>query len=166
MRVLHVGCSRSPLPEWFPDGAIETRLDVDPDVQPDIVASMTDLGEIGQYESVFASHCLEHLAPHEVPIALSEMRRVLVDGGSAILYVPDLEGLTPTQEVLYEVTLGPITAHDLFYGHADSVKKNPYMAHKCGFTAETLDRALKDAGFSRTKTIRHSHWNLMGVGIK
>lgn len=166
MRFLHVGCGHSETPQIF-EGIEEVRLDIDPGVKPDIVASMLAMGDIGDYERIYCSHALEHLHPHEVPVALSEFLRVLKPGGNAIVCVPDLEGVEPTGEVLYVSQAGPITGRDLFYGHAALVEISPYMAHHTGFTAATLGKALKDAGFADIGVKRvPPFYNLMAFARK
>jgi SAM-dependent methyltransferase len=162
--VLHIGCGTVSLPEWL-DGR-ETRLDIDPRCEPDILASMTDLGDIGPFDSIYCSHALEHLNPDDVKVALREFRRVLRDGGAALLFVPNLEGVSPTQEVLYESVAGPITGHDLYYGASFLVADNPYMAHKSGFIAETLKAAFLEAGFSSAESQATSNFNLFGAAVK
>src|SRR5262252_6440154 len=121
-QILHAGCGGEPMPPWL-DGA-EVRLEIDAAVKPDIVASMTDMGAIGSYDAIYCSHALEHLYPHEIPLALGEFLRVLKPGGAAIIIVPDLEDAEPTDEVLYVSPGGPIAGFDLFYGHRASVAAN------------------------------------------
>lgn len=165
MRVLHAGCGGDPLPTWLGHFQ-EVRLDIDPHWNPDIVASMTDLGDIGPFSAAFCSHALEHLHPHEAAKALSEFHRVLEPGGYLSLFVPDLEGVVPTLDVLYVSPDGPITGHDLFYGSAKRTAMSPYMAHRSGFVRNTLDAALHNAGFSKVRADRMSSYNLFGVGVK
>lgn len=165
MRLLHVGCGGDPLPAWFGD-VDETRLDIDPDVRPHIVASMLSMGEIGGFDALWCSHALEHLACFEVPIALSEFKRVLRPGGYAMIVVPDLEGVTATEEVLYHAPCGPITGRDMIYGHEASIRKSPYMQHRTGFVQSTMLKALEAAGFARSEARRMSDYNLLGIGIK
>jgi len=160
--VLHVGCGFEPLPDWL-EGLTETRLDIDARCEPDVVASMTDLGEIGPFDVVYSSHSLEHLAPHDVARALGEFRRVLRDGGSAVVVVPDLEGVKPTEEVLFVSPAGPITGLDLFYGFRPALEAQPYMAHRTGFVRETLAGAFEAAGFASARTERLPNFNLMGL---
>lgn len=164
-RVLHVGCGGAPLPEGF-EGAIETRLDADERVNPDIVASMIDMGEIGEFDVVFCSHALEHLKPSDVMRALSEFRRVLRPGGVAMVFVPDLEGIKPTFDTLYESPSGPISGHDMIYGHTGAADVNPFMRHLTGFMQETLAGALTQAGFMRVEVDRLPVFNLFGRGFK
>ncbi len=163
-RILHVGCGGVELPDWF-SKLTEVRLDIDPSMQPDIVASMVDIGEVGHYEALFCSHALEHLYPHEVPVALKEFYRVLEPGGSAVIFVPDLEDVRPTEDILMVSPAGPICGLDMYYGHRPQLIDRPHMAHHCGFVSATLKTALESAGF--TATIKRCHnYNLMGVGQK
>lgn len=145
---------------------METRLDIDEIQCPDICASMLDMGDIGTFDAVLCRHALEHVYPHEVEKALSEFMRVLNQGGYAMVFVPDLEGVEPTNKVLFEAPAGPITGRDLFYGYGVALTHNPYMAHKTGFVKETLEEAMKSAGFSNVKTARIGNYDLMGVGVK
>lgn len=163
--LLHVGCGGDPRPDWLSEYD-ETRLDIDPRHAPDIVASMVSLGEIGPFDAVYCSHALEHLFPHEVGIALAEFHRVLNPGGVAYVFVPDLEGVEATEEVLFESPAGPITGLDLMYGLRHALKDQPHMAHKTGFTRGTLAAALENAGFSRHRVDRHQWHNLFGAAVK
>ena len=163
--VLHPGCGHEKLPFWM-DATQETRLDIDEGCNPDIVASITSLGNIGPFDNVYTSHTLEHLYYHEVPRALAEFRRVLRDGGRAIIFVPDVEDVTADDKVLYESLAGPITGLDLYYGLNSHVEQNPYYAHHTAFIKSTLEKALIDAGFSTVSVTRVSDHNLMGVAIK
>ena len=163
--LLHVGCGGDPLPPWASEYT-ETRLDIDASQNPDIVASMTDLGEIGTYDAILCQHALEHLHPYEVSVALGEFLRVLNPNGLAIVFVPDLEDVKATEEVILMSPAGPITGLDMIYGYRPALKERPYMAHKTGFVKSTLQQALERAGFRKTETKRLGNYNLMGVGVK
>lgn len=159
--VLHVGCGtpgREKLPTVFLDAAWqELRLDIDPAVEPDVIASTTDMSAIaaGAVDAVYSSHNVEHLHPHEVPTALGEMRRVLKADGIALIKLPDLQEVARhvaegrLEDPLYVSPMGPITALDILYGHRASLAEgNLFMAHHTGFTDATLARALIQAGFA------------------
>lgn len=163
--ILHVGCGSEPLPAWL-DASSEVRLDIEPAVNPDIVASMTDLGEIGPFDAVYSSHSLEHLMPYDVPVALGEFRRVLAEGGVAIIFVPDLQDVKPTADIVYQSPAGPICGLDMIYGLHSALAERPYMAHRCGFVAETLTSAIEAAGFSKVEVIRQDGFQLMAVATK
>lgn len=164
-RVLHVGCGTAPLPEFL-GAAIETRLDANPDVHPDIVASMTDMGNIGPFDRLYSSHCLEHLAPHDVQKALGEFRRVLRPGGMVMIFVPDLEDVRPTFDVVYEAPCGPVTGHDMYYGHGGMSRDNHFMRHLSGFVKETLRSAMEQARFRHIDIRRIPVHQLLGAAIK
>ncbi len=161
--VLHVGCGRQPLPDWL--GAYEeVRLDINPDVEPDVIASMVDMGEIGPFDAVYTTHTLEHLYPDEVAQALGEILRVLKPGGFAMIVVPDLEGVKATDDVVYDSPAGPITGLDMIYGMGRMVASSRYMAHHCGFVRDTLKQVIDSAGFSRSAVTR-SNFNLFAAAV-
>ena len=141
-------------------------LDISADCKPDIVAPMTDMGDIGRFDIVLCSHALEHIYPHETAKALSEFWRVLKLQGHCLIFVPDLEGVQPNEVVLYHDQTGPITGLDLIYGHRRHMVTQPHMAHHFGFTRATLTEALLQAGFAKAECSRNPGYNLMGVGIK
>jgi hypothetical protein len=159
-QVLHVGCGvyhREKLPAVFHDGWREIRLDIDPEVRPDVVASITDMRAISDraVDAVYSSHNIEHLYPHEVPLALREMRRVLKPDGVALIKLPDLQEVArhvadgKLEDPLYTSPMGPIAPLDILYGHRPSLASgNTFMAHRTGFTGATLGAALIRAGFA------------------
>lgn len=165
-KVLNVGSGGDRVMPVFGD-CEEIRLDVDPGTNPDIVASMLDMGDIGPFDAVYSNHVLEHIYPHEVPIALREFRRVLTNDGYALIFVPDLEGITLSNDVLYDSAAGPVTAFDMIYGFRRYLKDRPdTMAHRTGFTSAILEAALVEAGFSKVHIGRVSVYNLMAVAEK
>lgn len=154
--VLNVGCGGSPIDHSFfpPNQWREVRLDIDPNVKPHIVASVLEMGNIGQFDAIYSSHNIEHVYSHQVPILLSEFFRVLKPGGKAVITCPDLKavaahiGSSGLEVALYESPAGPITALDILYGHRGMVATgNEFYAHKTGFTAYTLGEKLKAAEF-------------------
>jgi SAM-dependent methyltransferase len=161
VRVLHVGCGaygRGKLPPVFRHADWrEIRLDIDPNVSPDFVASITDMRAIpdAAVDAVYSSHNIEHLYPHEVPVALREMRRVLKPTGFAFIQLPDLQSVAAhivegrLDDPLYVSSMGAIAPLDILYGHRSSLAEgNLFMAHRTGFTGKTLGSALIKAGFA------------------
>jgi len=156
---LHVGCgpqNKSSCLGFNNDNWKEIRLDIDKNVNPDIVGTLTDmkLVETGSVDAVYSSHNIEHIFPHEVPIALREFYRVLKEDGIAVISCPDLQSVCEAVaqdkllEPLYESHSGPICPIDILYGSRKMIAKgNEYMAHKGGFTYSTLNRAFFEAGF-------------------
>jgi ubiquinone/menaquinone biosynthesis C-methylase UbiE len=163
--LLHAGCGDTPRPAWAV-GLDEVRLDIDRRCNPDIVANITSLGDIGPFDALYSSHCLEHLYPHQVPVALAEFLRVLKPGGKALIIVPDLEDVRPTEEALYLSEAGWICGLDMYYGKASLVAENPFMAHHCGFVAETLRETMEAAGFIDCVVMREPGFNLVAVGAR
>ena len=163
MRILHAGCGREPLPAFF-EGMDEVRLDIDESVNPDVVTSLTSLGDIGEFDHIWCSHVLEHLAAEDAQMALSEFHRVLKVGGTAIIVVPDTEGIEQNDEVLFVSPGGPITGNDIHFGKADLVKDNPYMRHAVQFTQDSFKaifNCFKAADVKKLPTL-----NLLAVAIK
>jgi|HubBroStandDraft_5_1064220.scaffolds.fasta_scaffold52043_3 hypothetical protein len=146
----------------------EIRLDIDPNCSPDIVADMANIPEgIGPFDAAYACHSLEHLYPHDVEACLTGVHRELRQGGAVIIRVPDLEGLSPSGDVLYMAGNLPVCAADLFYGWRPFLKERPYMAHRTGFLQETLRTALESAGFKDVKVDRvQQTFELVACGVK
>ena len=162
-RVLHVGSGTNRLPEWCGD-CEEVRFDINPEVKPDIVGDILDMGDIGLFDVVFSVHVVEHLYPHEIQKAFSEFKRVLKPGGVVICFVPDLEDVPATDDVMYESPCGPITGLDMIYGKANLVEDSLYMAHHTGFTQKRLESELFKVGFKEVSVLRVSTFNLFGSG--
>lgn len=150
-------------PEWE-----ELRLDINPEVEPDIVGTMTAMSAVPDQsvDAVFSSHNIEHLYPHEVPVAFAEFRRVLKAGGFAVITCPDLQSICAVvaedklSEPVYESPSGPVAPIDVLFGHRLYLARgNLYMAHHCGFTQKVLAANLKAAGFSAVASARRAHPN-------
>jgi hypothetical protein len=161
---LHVGCGPK-RKEHTTKGFLawnEVRLDIDPTVQPDLTGTMTDMASVnsGQVQAVFSSHNIEHLYPHEVPLALAEFLRVLDAEGFAVITCPDLKSVCALvaddklTEAAYTAPAGPIAPLDILYGHRPAMARgNLYMAHRCGFTEKVLRVTLQAAGFAGVATM-------------
>ena len=156
---LHVGCGLQNKSSCFGfnnDNWKEIRLDIDKKVNPDIVGSLTDMKsvETGSVDAVYSSHTIEHIFPHEVPIALREFYRVLKEDGMVVIACPDLQSVCEAVakdkllEPIMKSPSGPIAPIDILYGFRKFIARgNEYMAHKGGFTYSTLDKAFYEAGF-------------------
>lgn len=163
--LLHAGCGNSNLPPWFM-GQDEVRLDLDPACNPDVVADLCQLGQIGPFDTIYCSHVLEHLPRHKTVAALQEFRRVLNDGGLAMVIVPDIEDVKPTTEVLYESPGGSICGLDMMYGYLPDVAHSEHMQHRNAFTQHTLRAAFEEAGFTKLEVRRLENYNLICAAIK
>lgn len=159
-KLLHVGCGSKRkdrttkgfnTPDWQ-----EIRLDIDATVSPDVIGTMTNMSavESNSVDAIFSSHNIEHLYPHEVPVALAEFKRVLRPDGFVVITCPDLQSvcaLVAQDKLLdtaYASPAGAIAPLDILYGHRPSMARgNLYMAHRCGFTQKVLAATLRGAGF-------------------
>ena len=177
--LLHVGCGMKRKAQttagFNTDEWQEHRLDIDPAVQPDVTGTMLDMATVqdASMDAIYSSHNIEHLYPHEVPVALREFRRVLKDDGIVVITCPDLQSVAELvaqdklNEPAYQSPSGPISPLDILYGHRKAMAAgNLYMAHRTGFVKATLDKVLAAAGFSKVATNRLSNYNLLGVGVK
>jgi hypothetical protein len=83
---------------------------------------------------------------------------VLKPGGFALIRVPDLMELMQSivqqkldlEETLYISGMGPVTPLDVIYGLGSQIEASgvDFFAHKTGFSAMSLTRALEKAGFA------------------
>lgn len=157
---LHVGCGpkhkRQTTRGFNNDNWQEVRLDIDEKVNPDVLGTMTDMSDVqtGSVNAVFSSHNIEHLYPHEVPVALGEFYRVLSPEGFVVITCPDLVSVcklvadNKLTEPAYQSPAGPISPIDMLYGHRPAIAKgNTFMAHRCGFTEPVLRATLQASGF-------------------
>lgn len=167
---LHIGCGQKRKnqttpgfnsPDWQ-----EIRFDIDPAVAPDIHGTMLDMSAVqsSSMDALFSSHNIEHLYPHEVPVALAEFRRVLKPEGFAVITCPDLQSVCALVaegklvDPAYTSPAGPVTPLDILYGYRPSMAKgNLYMAHRCGFTEKVLIGTLQAAGFRSIISRRRIH---------
>jgi len=166
------GSSR--LPEFFEQWR-ELRIDVDPDVLPDLVADITDLSAIPTetVDAIWSAHCIEHLFLHQITQALSEFHRVLKPSGFACLIVPDLQTVANyivsdrLDETIYESASGPVTAHDVLFGFGPAVAQGHIrMAHRCGFTPNSMVHHFHESRFAEVVLRRRATLELAAVALK
>ena len=176
---LHVGCGpkrKDRTTAGFADWN-ELRFDIDESVQPDLVGTMTDMSSVSteSVDAVFSSHNIEHLYPHEVPVALSEFLRVLKPDGFAVFTCPDLQAVCALvaedklTEPAYTSPAGPIAPLDILYGHRPPMARgNLYMAHRCGFTEKVLSGTLQSSGFKRVASMKRGtpYFDLWALATK
>lgn len=177
---LHVGCGPKHKdqttrgfnsPEWH-----ELRLDIDESVSPDIVGTMLDMSAVpdASVDALYSSHNIEHLYPHEVPVALAEFKRVLKPAGFFVVTCPDLQSVCALiaqdklTEAAYSSPAGPIAPLDILYGHRPAMAQgNLYMAHRCGFTKKVLTATLQSCGFKSVAAMaRPSFFDLWALASK
>lgn len=134
-------------------------LDIDPRWKPDILCDARELTTqaANQFEAIYCSHNLEHYYVHDVANVLAGFSHVLVRNGFAEIRVPDMRAVMQAMldrnldidEPLYQSPAGPISTRDVIYGYGLEIERsgNEFFAHKTGFTATSLQRALNAADF-------------------
>jgi len=164
--LLHVGCghqSKEALPPLdFENEWREVRVDIDPQVKPDVIDDIRTLSTIPDRSAhyLFSKHNLEHLELHEVPGCLSNFYRVLDDTGFAVIRTPDLDAICRAilehgpEKTLYSTNtqdgMTDIMGLDMLFGASWEIARgNSFMAHRTAFTAKTLTAKLEAAGFEK-----------------
>ena len=180
-KFVHVGCGLKTKKQTTRAFATrdwqEIRYDIDESVKPDIVGTMTDMSAVDdEYcDAVFSSHNIEHLYPHDVPVALGEFLRILKPQGIAVITCPDLQSVCELvaqdklTDTAYQSPAGPIAPIDILYGYRRSMAQgNLFMAHRCGFTEKVLQSTLQGSGFKETASIKRGapFFDLWIVGSK
>ena len=176
---LHIGCgslNKSSCLGFNNDNWKEIRFDINKNVKPDIVGTFTNMKsvETGSVDAVYSSHNIEHIYPHEVPIALREFYRVLKEDGMVSISCPDLQSVCEAVaqdkllEPLYDSPAGPISPIDIMFGNRKVIAEgNDYMDKKGGFTYSVLDSAFWEAGFkARYGGRTQGGWELALVAFK
>jgi hypothetical protein len=176
--LLHVGCGHSNISnlKGFEDGWTEIRFDINKGVNPDIVGNITDMSLVkdSSVDAIYSAYNIDHIYPHEVPLALKEFFRVLRDEGIVILRCPDIQSVCEAVandkllESLFDSPIGPISPIDILFGNRKQISKgNEFMAKKCGFTYSVLNQTFGEAGFpARYGGMIKSRWELFIVAFK
>lgn len=177
---LHIGCGslrkQNTTPGFNTEEWNEVRVDIDASVNPDILGTMIDLSQIesSSVDAIFSSHNIEHLYPHEVPVALAEFLRVLKPDGFFVVTCPDLKSVCALvaedklTDTAYVSPAGPIAPVDIIYGWRQAMMNgNLFMAHKCGFTEKVLGATLSNSGFKKVATLaRPEFFDLWAIATK
>jgi predicted SAM-dependent methyltransferase len=125
---------------------------------------------------IFASHVIEHVyRSNELPVLLSELRRVLQPGGVMRIIVPDIEKCIRAyagndaqyfeeRSKTWAWAAGCKTPLDHFLGYAGANQTlENFGGHKYGYDLQTLSLALSEAGFSaveRSDFMQSAHEDL------
>lgn len=177
-RVLHVGSgAKTPqrLHTLFGLGWKEIRVDIDPQVKPHFVSSMTDMSHCvpdRSVDAIWSSHSVEHLHSFEVPVAFKEFARILKPDGFLLVNCPDIEQIAEAilksdfDRPVYRSPAGPITPLDMIFGHQKSIRAgNDYMSHRTAFTQKMMGKLLVNAGFAEVRTRRGSNFDMWCLAI-
>lgn len=144
---LNLGSGEVPLPGFVNVDALEAAPDVD------LVA---DIGQPlpfddGSVDLIYAAHILEHFPASEVPGLLRGWRRVLREGGTLLVAVPDLDVIAHRLVQLRGWFTPP---HNPWLGAIYGGQKDEYDFHKTGFTGPWLASLLSEAGFGAVTRVK------------
>lgn len=143
---LNIGCGGRKLPGYLGVDAVAERTAADIVARADAI-DMPD----GSVSEIIAIHLFEHFYRFECDAVVKEWKRLLGKGGRLILELPDLkkccenilsgrhvQGKDPDQLGMW----------GLF---GDPRGGDPFMAHRWGWTPESLTAFLKEHGFIKIK---------------
>jgi predicted SAM-dependent methyltransferase len=128
--------------DYKPEGF--ATVDIDPAMQPDIVADIVNLSPVADEscDEIVAGHVLEHVEWPDGFLALSEFARVLKRGGLVKIAVPDL-GLLARMLLNGD---SAFHATGLIFGIRG--RTHPFEKHRYGYTAGMLVDVLESLGFA------------------
>ena len=101
--VLEIGSGSGLVTNWLRTAGVEVKtLDLEPELEPDIVGSVTDIPlSANSCDAVLCCQVLEHLPFDQLPVALTEIGRVSRMG--AVISLPDV---TPWVGIAYPLYFG------------------------------------------------------------
>jgi len=135
---LHLGCFYQKIHGF-------TNVDIREDINPDLVDDVFKLKNIkqGSVDLIYTCHVLEHADRQEAKDAMKRWHEILKKGGTLRVSVPDLEAIFE-----YYICHKDLRALEcLLYGS----QKHPYDFHYTGWDFKSMERDLKEAGFSSVK---------------
>lgn len=109
----------------------------------------------GCARELMAIHVLEHFYRWEVPAVLAEWARLLESGGRLVLELPDL------RKCCQNVLAGREDQQTMWGLYGDPRTGDPYMTHRWGWTFQTLQPLLAEAGFRRLAE-HPTQWHVAG----
>ncbi len=127
--------------DYKPEGYL--TVDIDPAMNPDIVADITKMDVIGDStaDEVVAGHVLEHIEWPDSFLAMAEFSRVLRIGGKVKIAVPDMGAL------MRMIFTGDSLFHVMGLVYGVGGRANTFEAHRYGFTSGMLTDILQTLGF-------------------
>jgi|688.fasta_scaffold37182_4 predicted SAM-dependent methyltransferase len=149
-KVLNIGAGKDKLNFDLFKNYQEIKLDFCEENNPDIIEDITDMQNIpsNSVDAIWASHVIEHVFWHELPVVFAEIKRILKNDGFGIIMVPNLASIADRikekiDEKLYDSPGGPISALDLIYSYREFNKMSMKgMIHKIGFNPKLMNKVL------------------------
>jgi len=143
VRVLDLGCGITKnAREMWPD-AEYVGVDINEAVEPDVVADVREIPEdVGKFDTVYASHILEHLMRFEIVPTLRHWASFLKPGGQMIVVVPDLGWAC--ERIARMMGSASMAELMMIYGSGG----NELQQHYFGFTVPMLRSSMERAGLT------------------
>lgn len=133
------------------NGLTVSTIDIDPELHPDVCASVTALTVVDQsFDVVLAAEILEHIPFDEVPKAISEIFRVCKTG--AVITVPDSR-----RTFAHFGAFIPMFGFKEFFLKIDTQRPHRFDGQhywelgKKGYSVSVFKKLLVDAGFTIKK---------------
>ena len=136
--LVHIGCGKKNSPEFI---NVDARPFAHVHIVTDDITSLPDFSD-GTVDLVYMCHILEHIKRNDLKDVLSEMKRVLKDGGVLRLSVPDFDKLI---DVYNDSGKDINTISRQLMGGQD----NEYNIHYSVFNHQRLSELLKEVGFKK-----------------
>jgi len=136
--LVHIGCGKKNSPEFI---NVDARPFAHVHIVTDDITSLPDFSD-STVDLVYMCHILEHIKRKDLKGVLSEMKRVLKDGGVLRLSVPDFDKLI---DVYNDSGKDINTISRQLMGGQD----NEYNIHYSVFNYRCLSELLKDVGFQK-----------------
>lgn len=154
---INLGCNDFKLRDFI-------NIDVDPGVNPDVVADAMNLPyEDNSVDEIYAGHLLEHFTLQEDP--LKEWHRVLKPGGRITVTVPDVE----TSLKLYkEGKLSLEWVNDVVFGAQDRQEQNHHQVFNTDILKIQFGRYFKELDILEDSPylLAKVPWQTIITGIK
>jgi predicted SAM-dependent methyltransferase len=115
----------------------------------------------GSVEEIMAIHLIEHVHPWEAPDLLREWFRLLMPGGLLVLELPDLMKFCRNIVEGYTLAGKHPDQAGLWGAYGDPRFRDPFMAHKWGYTFKSLRPVVAEAGFTAI-TEQPTQWHPVG----
>jgi SAM-dependent methyltransferase len=146
---LHLGCGTDKRAGWV-------NVDLQPEVRPDVVASVDDLPMFGDatVDVVEANHLFEHLTLTQARKALREWARVLRPGGRLVLELPDMQASLRMLGRYRDAGGFDLGMVGLYGWTPDIDAAGVPQMHKWGWTRESLAAELLAAGFADVRALQ------------
>jgi hypothetical protein len=129
-----------------------TTVDADPNSGAHVIAAVPPLPDSVKaqtYTHIIASHFIEHLYRWDALTLVQECYAVLETGGVLELEQPDLAYCCKVLAGVIEPPPGRSWEQFSLWGIFGRPELDPLMAHKHGYTPQTLTDLVVEAGFAR-----------------